>query len=342
MTEPHYPDRETPAPGQRKCIAPGVWWVRMPLPFALDHINLWLIESADDYTIVDTGLASNLVRDIWTHLLKELDKPVGRIVVTHFHPDHLGLAGWLQERTGAPVFMSSGEFLTSHLIWDQQAGHGIPDMLAFFRLHGLDEARCKALDERGNAYRKGVPVLPREYHRLHHGDTLPIPGQRWVVREGRGHSPEHVALHNADTGVLISGDMLLPRITTNITVFAVTPDADSLQWYLDSLDPWRALPDDTLVLPSHGLPFTGARGRIDVIEAHHAERLETLLAACAQPATACDVLPALFPRELDAHQTMFAMGEAIAHLNRLVETGRLERLPPAEGVIRFRRTHHPQ
>ena len=335
MSEPIYPVTDLPPPGTRKEIAPGVWWVRMPLPFALDHINLWLIESAQDFTIVDTGLASSAVREAWLAVLAGLDKPVGRIVVTHFHPDHLGLAAWLAERTGAPVYMSTGEFLTGHLVWEQLAGHGIPHMLSFFRQHGLDEARCAALDERGNAYRKGVPVLPPTYRRLRDGEALPVDGRRWEVQVGFGHSPEHVALHDAEARVLISGDMLLPRITTNISVFAVDPTADSLASYLHSLDRWRTLPDDTLVLPSHGLPFRGASARIAAIAAHHDERLARLLVSCATPQTATDVLPRLFERALDAHQTMFAMGEAIAHLNHLVDTGKLERSTNDAGRIVF-------
>jgi glyoxylase-like metal-dependent hydrolase (beta-lactamase superfamily II) len=337
VNEPLYPDTATPPPGTRKEIAPGVWWLRMPLPFVLDHINLWLLESAQDYTIVDTGLSSSAVRAAWETLLADLDKPVGRIVVTHFHPDHLGLAAWLAERTGAPILMSSGEFLTSHLVWEQQAGHGVSHMLDFYRRHGLDEARCRALDERGNAYRKGVPVLPQSYRRLHDGDLLPVAGRHWQAIVGLGHSPEHIALHDAANRVLIAGDMLLPRITTNVNVFATTPEEDSLVRYLDSLAAWHDLPDETLVLPSHGLPFRGARARIDFIRGHHAERLERLLAVCTAPVSATDLLPCLFERELDAHQTMFAMGEAIAHLNHLVNTGSLDRLTNADGAIRFRR-----
>jgi glyoxylase-like metal-dependent hydrolase (beta-lactamase superfamily II) len=210
-------------------------------------------------------------------------------------------------------------------------------MLDFFGRHGLDEARSKALEERGNAYRKGVPVLPQSYRRLHDGDVLPVAGRRWQAKVGLGHSPEHIALHDAAGDVLISGDMLLPRITTNVNVFATTPEEDSLARYLDSLAGWLDLPDTTLVLPSHGLPFRGARARIEFIRAHHAERLQRLLAACTAPVCANDLLACLFERELDAHQTMFAMGEAIAHLNHLVVTGSLDRLTTADGSIRFRR-----
>jgi glyoxylase-like metal-dependent hydrolase (beta-lactamase superfamily II) len=309
--------------------------VRMPLPFALDHINLWLLEGETGFTIVDTGIALDSLRAAWEQILRGLDKPVNDIVVTHFHPDHLGLASWLAEKTGAPIHMSTGEFLTAHMIWQQLAGHGIPDMLDFFARHGLGDAARTALAERGNAYRRGVPQLPAQFRRLHAGDLVGFGGADWRVDSGLGHSPEHLALYCEARKVLISGDMLLPRITTNISVFAAAPEEDALARYLGSLASWKALPDNVLVLPSHGLPFAGAPARIAQIEVHHFERLSALESACSEPKTAAQLLPTLFPRQLDAHQTMFAMGEAIAHLNHLFRNGCLSRTCDAHGVLRF-------
>jgi glyoxylase-like metal-dependent hydrolase (beta-lactamase superfamily II) len=325
-----------PPSGRRVEVSPRVWWVRMPLPFALDHINLWLLEGDSGYTIVDTGIALDSVRTAWEEVLSELDKPVTDIVVTHFHPDHLGLATWLAEKTGAPIHMSAGEFLTAHLVWQQLAGHGIPEMLRLFARHGLAEPPRAALAERGNAYRRGVPALPEEYRRLCAGDRLRFGPAEWHLHEGRGHSPEHIALYSPEARVLISGDMLLPRITSNISVFAAAPEEDALKRYLASLAAWKTLSDDVLILPSHGLPFRGASARIREIEDHHFERLGALESACSEPMTAAELLPTLFPRPLvDAHQTMFAMGEAIAHLNHLSGNGRLGRTCGADGVLRF-------
>lgn len=330
---------EIPPAGAWTDIAPQVRWLRMPLPFALDHINLWLLEAEDGFTIVDTGFALPEVQSAWESVLAGLEKPVRRVLVTHFHPDHLGLADWLVARTGAKLLMTAGEYLTGWAVWSQAAGHGIPDMVRLFRRHGLDEARCAALERRGNAYRRGVPAIPDHYRRLHEGDRLRLTGADWVVQVCHGHAPEHAALYCAEAGVLISGDMLLPRITTNISVFAVTPEADSLQEYLSSLARWRNLPAGALVLPSHGRPFHGAAPRIAALSAHHDARLADVLRACAEtPMSAAELLPVLFDRELDVHQTMFAMGEAIAHLNHLEHAGRIGRQSGDDDVFRYQRS----
>jgi glyoxylase-like metal-dependent hydrolase (beta-lactamase superfamily II) len=341
---PDYPFTTVPAAGETFELAPGILWLRMPLPFALNHINLWLLEDEVDgqagWAIVDTGFALDTVKACWEKILAELRATprggrITRIIVTHFHPDHIGLAAWLQEKTGAPIHMTLGEYLTAHAVWHEVGGHGTEPMLRQFQAHGLDAGRCAALKARRGAYNRGVPSLPGEYHRLFDGDELRIGARRWQIRVGFGHSPEHAALYCAGLGVLISGDMLLPKISTNISVFAVTPMADPLADYLDSLDRYRDLPDETLVLPSHGLPFYGISGRVDAQHAHHEERLLVLEARCTEACSAADLLPTLFPRELDTHQTMFAMGEAIAHLNRLEHTGKLVRTQGEDGVIRY-------
>jgi len=337
---PDYPFATPPTAGETFELAPGVRWLRMPLPFALDHINLWLLEDEGGWTIVDTGFALAAVKECWEKILDGLAATprggrITRIIVTHFHPDHLGLAAWLQEKTGAPVHMTQGEYLTAHAVWHEIGGHGMASMLSQFRAHGLDAGRCAALEANRGGYNRGVPSLPTAYQRLFDGDEFAVGGHRWQVRVGFGHSPEHAALYCADLGVLISGDMLLPKISTNISVFAVTPMADSLADYLDSLDRYGDLPEETLVLPSHGLPFYGMAGRVNAQHAHHEERLLVLEEHCATPRSAAELLSTLFPRELDTHQTMFAMGEAIAHLNRLEHAGRLVRTQGDDGVIRF-------
>lgn len=337
-----YPLTGLPPAGQWVEVAPGVRWVRMPLPFALDHINLWLIEDGPGWAIVDTGFALDEVKAAWEAVLAGLTGPVTRIVVTHFHPDHLGLADWLMARTGAPLYMSHGEFVAAHAVWHQLPGHGIADMLAQFRQHGLDEARLTALAVRGNAYGRGVPAVPVRYRRLHDGDTLRLGAHDWRVIVGLGHSPEHVSLHCEALGLLIAGDMLLPRISTNVSVWAAAPQDDPLGRFLGSLDALGNLPANTLVLPSHGLPFKGLRARIEQLGEHHRERCAALLAALDDARSAGDLLATLFSRPLDTHQVMFAMGEAIAHLNRLVCTGDLRPVADAAGVVRFQRTNAMQ
>lgn len=335
----HYPHAQPPAAGELIEVAPGVFWLRMPLPFQLDHINLWLLRDGAAWVIIDTGFPADEVRAVWSQILERLDGPVTRLVVTHFHPDHLGLATWLMEQTGAPLAMTTGEFLTAHAVWHEVGGHGARFMVEQFRQHGLDAEQLARFAQRGSGYRKAVPALPEYYQRLKAADTLTIGGRKWQVLIGHGHAPEHMALYCAELDVLISGDMLLPRISTNISVFAATPDADALGWYLDSLaEMAREIPAKTLVLPSHGLPFFGVQSRVEALQAHHAERLRALENSCEEaPKSAAELLETLFQRALDTHQTMFAMGEAIAHLNHLEQAGRLSRMTDADGVIRYTR-----
>ena len=335
-----YPHEIPPAPGTTLTVAPGVEWLRMPLPFALDHINLWLLADGAGFCAVDTGIALDSVKELWKSTLQGWNAPHGvrsltRQIVTHFHPDHLGLAAWLEAETGAPLWMTQGEYLTAHLIAAGMPPFGIPVMLDFFRAHGLDAAGLAALDQRGNAYQRGVPAIPATYRRLQEDDVLVIGDQEWRILIGYGHAPEHASLYCADLGVLIAGDMLLPRISTNVSAYAAAPDYDSLGAYLASIERLTALPDDTLILPSHGRPFRGLHARVAELQQHHADRCADLLAACrAAPRSAGDLLPVLFGRPItDAHQTMFAMGEAIAHLIYLEHRQQLVRQID-NGIIR--------
>ncbi len=334
-----YPFDTLPPGGETREVAPGVHWIRMPLPFALDHINLWLIEDGEGVVIVDTGYGLEATQDAWNTILTRLGRPVTRIIVTHCHPDHLGLAQWLAEKTGAPITMTLGEFLGGHALWHPLPGYNATDMVAQFRQHGLDEARCDALARRGNAYKRGVPSLPSSYDRVIDGDVLEIGGHDWKVIVGYGHSPEHMSLHCESAGILISGDMLLPRISTNVSVFAATPDDDPLGRFLESIRGFKQLPAATLVLPSHGSPFRNIGVRVDQLVEHHADRCAELLAACAVPHCAGELLATLFPRELDTHQVMFAMGEAIAHLNHLARKNEVCRSVGSDGIVRFIKSH---
>ncbi len=339
----HYPHASPPLAGETIEVAPGVFWLRMPLPFQLDHINLWLLRDGSGWVFIDTGFPDDGVRASWQQLLARLDGPVNRLIVTHFHPDHLGLASWLMEETGAPLWMTSSEFLTAHVVWNEVGGHGARFMVEQFRQHGLNAEQLAKFALRGSGYRKAVPALPEHYARLMAGDVLTVDGRNWQIMIGHGHSPEHMALYCPELDVLISGDMLLPRISTNISVFAATPDADALRWYLTSLDVMaKEIPEKTLVLPSHGLPFVGVQPRVADLHAHHEDRLHALENSCEQaPKSAAELLDVLFNRALDTHQTMFAMGEAIAHLNYLEQAGRLSRSIDADGVIRYTRRQCP-
>lgn len=336
-----YPMEGVPAPGEAREVADGVWWLRMPLPFALDHINLWLLRDGDGWTIVDTGYALDEVRDHWRAILAAVvgDAPVHRVVVTHFHPDHVGLADWLCSELDAPLWMTAGEFFMANWVFHDGGIGDFARQDRFFRDHGLPEEKLAPLTRRGNPYRRGVPSLPGQYHRLRDGDELVIGARSWRIVVAHGHAPEHASLYCAADRLLISGDQVLPKITTNIGVWHTEPEGDPLGCYLDSFARFTALDPATLVLPSHGLVFEGLHARIDALRAHHEDRLAEVLEACASgPVTAADLLTVLFRRELDLHQLRFAMGEAIAHLSHLWHQGRLRREIGADGVQRFHAT----
>ena len=307
----------TPETGVGLEVAPGVYWLRMPLPFALDHINLWLLDDGEGWVIVDTGIASDEVKRAWRQLFGGLmaNRSVTRVISTHFHPDHFGLAGWLTEQLGAPLLMTRTEWLTGSLLYDDVNGNVSREQVSLFKRHGLDRGRLDALDRRGNSYRRLLSAPPGHFERISDCDVLRIGGSDWTVKVGRGHAPEHACLYCAEKSLLISGDQVLPRISPNISLSAVEPKANPLAEFLESLDKLRELPADTLVLPSHDFPFQGLRERIDALHRHHEDRLQRLVSFCDVPRTAAETLDILFRRALDTHEIMFAMGESLSHLS---------------------------
>jgi glyoxylase-like metal-dependent hydrolase (beta-lactamase superfamily II) len=335
-----YPFPTPPQGGQALEVAPGIRWLRMPLPFALDHINLWLLSDGDGWTQIDCGYGDAPTRALWTaHFATTLAaRPIRRIIATHYHPDHLGNAAWLSERFACTVAMPQAEYLTAHAIADERGGFGAPAISALFRAHGMSAEHAVELERRGNHYRRGVPELPLFFLRILAGDKISIGSNEWRVIPGYGHSPEHASLHCQSLNVCISGDMLLPRISTNVSVWPVEPEGDPLARFLDSLTAFSLLPEDALILPSHGLPFVGARIRVEQLRAHHKARLAELVEAAKEAHTAAEFIPVLFRREFDLQQRFFAMGEAIAHLNHLWRAGRLTRQFADDGTIRFVRT----
>jgi glyoxylase-like metal-dependent hydrolase (beta-lactamase superfamily II) len=335
-----YPIAGVPAPAQLLEAAPGVKWLRMPLPFALDHINLWLIEDGDTWTAVDTGYGTETTRALWRTVFAAglAGRPIGRIVVTHYHPDHLGAAAWLASETGAPVYMTREEYATARRVLERTDGWTVERGIAHLTRHGLSQEQLRVQETRGNSYRVGVPSIPDSVEFLSDGDVLEIGGCRWQVHVVRGHAPEHAMLYCADTGTLISGDQVLPKISTNVSVWANDPDGDPLARFLESLDGLLSWPAETRVLPSHGAVFHGMHARIAQLKEHHRDRLAVLAAALDSPRTAAEVIPVLFHRKLDDHQLAFAIGESIAHLNHLLSLGRVRRFEDAQGRLRFQRT----
>ncbi len=342
--ELHYPWHDAlPDPALGLQVAPGVYWLRMELPFALNHINLWLLRDEVDgiagWTVVDCCVDRPASRAQWegvfSHAMQAL--PILRVIVTHMHPDHIGLAHWLCERFQAPLWISATDFYTARSLALGRHYHGGDGAAQFFAQHGLtDPDALEAVRDRLDFFKRLVPALPLTFRRLMDGQQLMIGGREWRTIAGYGHAPEHMALHCASLNVLISGDMVLPRISTNVSVFDTEPESDPLTLFLDSIDRFAALPEDTLVLPSHGKPFTGLQVRIRQLHVHHDDRLREVMQACHQrPCSAADILPVLFPRELDWHQTTFAIGESLAHLHALWHTGALQPHRDALGVLRF-------
>lgn len=333
-----YPFPDLPSSGQRFKVAEGVYWLRFPLPFALDHINLWLLEDDAGWTVVDTGLGVRPSQKIWKGLLAEqLDsKPLTRVIVTHYHPDHLGLAGWLEQETGADVLISRGEWALASTICDSSDTQTVERLREFIGSHGLAGDDLDKVAGKGNGFRRVVQPLPTQPGFLAAGDTVTINGECWQIHVGCGHSPEHLCLYRDSDRLLISGDQLLPTISSNLNVRSSEPDANPVTDFVDSLKALRDnLPEDTLVLPAHGLPFRGMRARINALVAHHDEQLERVEAACKEsPQSAFDMLPVLFNRKLDVQQLMFAMGESIAHLNCLMQQGRVRR-ERVDGIWKF-------
>ena len=346
----HYPlGDDMPAAGSTRELAPGVRWIRMSLPFTLDHINLWLLrdqlDGREGWTIVDCGIDRPETRQQWESVFaNELQGlPVLRVIVTHMHPDHVGLAHWICERWSdadheCRLWMSGTEFLVARVGCDRVNGFGGEPLLRFLAAHGLTEPeKQQALRERPPYFTSLVPALPRTFRRLAEGDSLQIGGRNWRCISGRGHSPEHIALYCESLGVLIAGDMVLPRISTNVSVHEDEPEADPLRHFLASIDKYLPLSPQTLVLPSHGKPFVGLHPRIGQLHAHHDDRLAEVMAVCREsPQSAADLLPLMFKRALDVNQMPIAMGEALAHLNLLWHEGRLLREFGTDRIWRFR------
>lgn len=346
----HYPLGDTlPAEGVTMEVAPGVKWIRMGLPFALDHINLWLLRDkhpasdgtlVDGWTVVDCCIDSASTRAQWEQVFASSLEglPILRVIVTHMHPDHIGLAHWLCERWQAPLWISASDYNVARNAVYNSNGLGGEASAEFYKLHGVQDLEFLShVRERVSYFPSLVPLLPPTFRRLMDGDMLQIGERAWQCISGYGHAPEHIALYCAELSTLISGDMVLPRISTNVSVHATEPESNPLALFLASIRRYLELPAETLTLPSHGKPFHGLHKRIEQLQAHHNDRLAEILdAANVDSLSASDVLPIMFKRKLDSHQMTFAVGEALAHLHLLWFDERLNRMLDSDGVHRFK------
>ena len=318
-------------------VAEGILWARIPLPFSLEHINVYLFDEGDSWSVVDTGVNGTRGRETWEALeASVLDgKPIGRVIATHMHPDHIGLAGWLCERFGASFTTTQTEYLLAQTLWMGGAEVMPEHEVRFLLSNGVDpsfEPMIRA--GRFDNYKRGVHMLPQTYNRIEDGSLVMLGNRRWRVVTGRGHCPEHACLSCLDEPLFISGDQVLPSITSNVSVHGREPMASPLAHWLTSLDRMRALPGDPLVLPSHGRVFRGLHARLDALIGGHIDKLTALHAHCAEAKTPVETFPALFRRKLSGMDFYLALGEAIAHLH-LLETLGLVTRTEAGGVYRF-------
>ncbi|MGB0682427.1 MAG: MBL fold metallo-hydrolase [Magnetovibrionaceae bacterium] len=329
-----------PEPGGMIEVAPGIHWLRMPLPFALNHINLWVLDDGEGWCLVDTGINREDVRDLWEQLFAGplAAKPVKRLICTHFHPDHLGLAGWLCDRFGMVPEMTQQEWAVGRMLSLEREETVSAAGLRFYAEAGFGPDLMEKVKVRGPSYAKRVCLVPGAFRRFRHGDEISVGGRSWRIIVGEGHSPEHAALYCEEAGVLISGDQILPKISPNISVWPNEPDANPLSLYLETLGRFRDLPADTLVLPSHNWPFRGLLQRVEALAHHHDQRLdetEKAVRDAGGQVCALDIMAVLFRRKLDDHQLFFAIGEAVAHLHYLVSRGRLVSEKDGDDVVRF-------
>lgn len=308
-------------------VAPGILWARFPLPFQLDHVNIYLIEDDGGWAVIDTGIGNNITKEIWEALLSGplAGRPLTRLIVTHMHPDHVGAAGWLAERLSAPVDMTETEYLTAALLLSDPDALAAEPYLSFYARNGLDRAAIQAVLTQGHDYLRMLTGLPTTFRRVVASECLIIGGRSFTVLTGGGHASEQMMLHLTAENLFFGADQVLARISPNISVQARDPQGDPLGIYLRSLRSIKAtVATDAMVLPGHDLPFLGLHERIDAMIAHHEERCGLILDAChKQPRSVGDLIPFIFKRSLDAHQTGFAFSEAMAHVNYLIRRRRL-------------------
>ena len=335
----HYPFEQPPEVGHSFEVVPGVHWIRMPLPFALDHINLWAIEDGDGWTLVDTGLRNEQTAQAWRTLFASRpdDRPLKRIIVTHMHPDHVGMAGWLTRKFSIPMWMTAMEYLNCRVLVSDMGREAPPDAIEFYCRAGWSPSAIETYRARFGNFGKFIHPLPDSYRRIEDGQQVRIGDHDWEVVVGNGHSSEHASLYCPGLKLFISGDQVLPRISSNVSVYPLEPEANPMAGWLASLQRiGQRVPDDVLVLPAHNLCFRGLHLRLDNLIASQHRSLDRLLDRLAAPKRAIDVFGALFARaisEEDVALLGMATGESIACLNYLVQKGQARAKTDEQGVL---------
>lgn len=329
-----------PAPGDIRSVCEGIQWLYMPLPFALDHVNCWLLGDPEDQVLIDTGVDNAATRAHWESIFSKRGHWPQQTLITHFHPDHIGLAGWIASQGsagGCKRFLGSEIEVDIALMLSDADGASYSSLYEqWYAQNGIPEEAVAVVRANGNTYNMKTVRAPSKSHWtfLEEGQQLTLAGQSYTVLIGRGHAPDMIMLYRGADHVLIAADQVLPSISPNVSVMPRLKDNNPLKSFLDTLESLRGLPEDTLVLPSHGLPFRGLHGRLKALVEHHDMRLEQIVTACQEPCSAHDLFAVLFKRKLDAQQTSFALGESLAHLHYLQQQGRVEAVDGA-GISKY-------
>ena len=321
-----FPIDEAPKSGTLHAIHEQVRWIRMPLPMSLNHINLWGLGTKDNLTLVDTGMHLDETKKSWINLIKSEDLSIKNVVVTHMHPDHIGMAGWFVEKYNTTFSMSRTDYLQCRML-SADTGENVPnDAIDFYTQAGMTKDQIKSFVERFGFFGSIIYPLPHSYNRLKEDDVINVNGIDWIAIEGQGHTMEHLCFFSKELNMFISGDQLLPTISSHVGTFPTEPEANPVEDWISSCHKLKTkLPEDVLVLPAHGRPFIGAHKRLNALINHHELSLEKLYAVLSTPKRAVDVFDVLFKREIDDSNLIMATGESLAHLNCLIYRGLIKK-----------------
>jgi glyoxylase-like metal-dependent hydrolase (beta-lactamase superfamily II) len=341
MDDIHYEFATRPDEGECMAVADGIVWLRMPLPFSLKHINLWLLRDDSSWVIVDTGVDTRTSRAVWQHTFTGamLGDPASHVVATHLHPDHAGCAGWLVQHFDVDLWMTRDEYMLCRILAADTGRPAPEEGVRFYSGAGFTPEHVEAYKSRFGMFGKFVHPLPEAYKRLSDGDVVEFGGAHWEIIVGCGHSPEHACLYDEDRNILIAGDQLLPTISSNVSVWPTEPLANPLKDWFESLQKLHdRLPADVLVFPAHGKPFRGAHERLQALAKDHEDRLDGLLDSCARPQRVVDLFSSLYRTTIDDNNRIMATGEAISHLNYLCNRGDILAETDANHVTWYRRS----